>query len=225
MSAAVALSDTWTMGLAGTFRSGEVTSTAMLTTTDGDYYGLTLFSVFALAPSLNLGLSATYLHGNNDINIAGAVGSFDTDVITLAASLSGSVPVGDFTLSLSATASVSFEDRDSYIDSTLAFILGDNNTYASFQGGATLSQTFFNADGSSITPSVGLFGTYNQNSDDAAILVTGVNRDEIGFGATVTGGLSMNFVNGASASVNGNLGLFSDVTTWSVSGNLTIPLN
>ena len=76
------------------------------------------------------------------------------------------------------------------------------------------------------TPSVGLFGNYNFRDLELDILTNGVKAEQIGFGATVQGGLGLYLVNGAKASVNGTYGLFQDdVQSWSVTGNIVIPLN
>ena len=62
--------------------------------------------------------------------------------------------------------------------------------------------------------------------DETLTLVNGATGSENGFGAILNGGLNFNFAGGRTAGVNGSLGLLEDdVTTWSIGGNISIPLN
>jgi len=72
-----------------TFRTGDVSSTAMASTLDSDAFGFGAYATRRLNEEITGSASLEYAHGDHDIAIAGATGNFDTDEFRATAGLKG----------------------------------------------------------------------------------------------------------------------------------------
>ncbi len=76
-----------TAGVFSRYRDGEVKSTALAASLDSEFYGGEVYLSTTGAGGLRLVGAALYERGDNDIAIAGAIGSYDSRTITLQTSL------------------------------------------------------------------------------------------------------------------------------------------
>ncbi len=224
---AVQINPRTAVGIAGNYKTGEVSSAANAATLDGDYWGVSLFANHKLTSLLNLFGSVSYTHGQNDINIGGATGSFDVSVLAATTGLSGAVQLGEVVMTPSLMASIASVDRDAYVDSTGALVPGSTTETGHVSTGASFARTFEGSGAiETFTPSIGLFASYNFRSFEQRILASGIRAEQVGAGATLNGGVAFQFENGASAGINGSYGLFEQgVDSWSLNARLTVPLN
>jgi outer membrane autotransporter protein len=144
---------------------------------------------------------------------------FDADRITTMLRLSGSWNPGAWYVEPSARLIYAWENQDSFTD-TVGVSQPDysfNVGVASVGGkvGIPLIWT-----GGTLTPTVGLFGDYRFGDDTISTVATLPNIDN-GWSARLTGGLRWTFLNGLSASIDGDYGgLGQDVRFWRLRASL-----
>lgn len=216
-----------TLGISGNYKRAVAKSKATDSELEADYFSVAFSANRQLSANAALAFSASYTHGLNDISIGNSVGSFAIDAFSANASLSNSTDLREATLATSLSASLSQISREAYTDSNALFVPGSKNTSASFGANATVSRTYKDIGNfSSITPSLGISGSYNFREKLVANLVNGVEANQLGLGATLNTGFNATFQNGVSANLSSSYGLYQDnVQNWSVTGALIFPLH
>lgn len=211
-----------TIGFTGGYRQGEVTSDANASKLTGEYLSATLSGDFLLKEALSLRLAASYIHGENTLEIGGGTGDFGVDVYNASASLSGAFNRKGYVIEPRLSAGISRVMRDSYTDSNAVFVPGSDITSGNVNLGASISKTLTNIEGfRSITPSVSLGGGYFFREDFDAALTSGATAEQFGLGANLAAGIDMQLGDGMGINIGGSYGLFQDnIQIWSLNAKL-----
>ena len=212
------------LGVQLSFGQGDVSSAALNSTMDSDFFGITAFAAHQISTNVTLSGFIGYAHGTNELNLDGALGQFDTDIFSAGAKIQGSYLVDGFTILPDASVAFSQINDDSFLASNGVATNAKSLTLGTFAAGATVEKSFAGNNGSLITASFGLHGMYNSQSDNSLDLINGATIGETGFGVKITPSLNIDMANGGTFSVNGSYSRFSDVSDWSVGASLNIPL-
>jgi len=206
------------------FSQSEVSSVALDSTLDSDFFGITAFAAHQLSQNVALSGFVGYAHGTNDLDLNGALGRFDTDVFSVGAQIQGRYNLDGFTISPDASVTFSQVNNDSFLASNGVATNAKSLTLGAFSAGGSVSKSFVANDGSLITASLGLHGVYSTQSDNSLDLINGATIGETGFGVKLTPSLNIAMANGGTLSLSGNYSQYSDASDWSLGASLNIPL-
>ncbi len=214
------------IGFGAGFTTGEVTSDDLQSELDGDYFTVGLSARRQFGQAFSIAGTLSYSRGSNDISIVGDSGSFNVDALSASANISTAIPMSAWTLSPTAGFGLTKVWREGYADSAGDDIPSTSFLSGSLSGGVIASRTFTGAQrGWTVSPSLGLFGGYSFNDQDAAF-ATGGRAEDNAFGASLVAGLEFDLKGGATGSLNGSYGLFTEnVSQWSLGAQISIPLN
>lgn len=221
----VQLTDLLSVGLSGYVRTGTVKSTALLSKLDGTYFGISALAKYKIGEHWATSLSVGYSHGDNKVNLNGATGKFDTNALDIAASVNGKYAISEFTLAPTVSVGLSRFHNKGFVASNGVVTPSRKLTLGSLTFGGSLSRSFVTSQGITITPSVGATGVYAWRSGGALALINGANAGQVGLGAQLSPGLDIGLPGGAFVKVSGNVGLFSNITSYGTTGQVSIPLN
>lgn len=215
------------LGASLSYKTGDVTSTASASKLDGDYYGATLFASHQLTEVWNITGFAGYTHGDNDIDLDGATGSFNSETLSAGLQLQGRYFLADdIRINPDVTMAVSNTKNDGFLTSVGIDSIGTDITSYSASAGGTVSKTFA-IEGGAIIPSLGLHALYEESSGgDLQVVNGGTVSSNLGLGVTVSPAISVILDNGATMGLNANLTQYKkDVSSWTLGLSLKIPFN
>ena len=222
------INDRFTVGGLVTYNHGNVTSNAIASSLNSNFAGIGAFARTNVHDGLMLDTVINYQHGWNDINIAGATGSFDSDSIDIAAGLSKRFHFKpDWWLEPNLSLSYSNIHRSAYTDSTGAAVASSNIEQGRFTFGPKIGHIFAPASGSLSRGEIylGLNGVVDFISNGDASVGNGLVANDPGSGVQVSSGLNLTFENGWDASASATYMNIGTLDSFTASLNLRIPLN
>lgn len=223
VTAQTLLDNDTTLGFSGTIRQGKVESDNNNSRQDGDYLSLSVSSHRELDNNLVFGGALSFTQGDNDIDVDGNTGSFDVNIVSMSASLSGNLDWNQYQVTPKANMSLSQVKRDAYSDSDNNNIPSSKIKQQQITVGAVLSQQYLNSESfKSLTPSYGAHIGYFSQDDISTTLPNGAENKELGVGINFQAGVDFVTHNDLKANIKTQYGIFDgDASSWSVQGNLS----
>ncbi|MCC2111637.1 MAG: autotransporter domain-containing protein [Hyphomicrobiales bacterium] len=222
------ISPVFEIGGYGIYRDASSRSPASSSDINTQTLGAGLFSRLAIAPNVVLDLTGVYEHGWNDITISGADGNFDADAYSAGARLGAVLPLGnEFWLTPRTAVTYTHVKRGGYVDTAGTAVSGTNLDFGKATAEARLFKIFA-GDGrmlAAFTPSATFGGRWNFARPDQGVISTRVTVPIPEASGTIDADVTLDFVNGATATIGGGVAALSDgVTSWTVEGDLALPL-
>lgn len=217
------LSQTTTIGAFSRVRQGEVDSVSLNANLDSDFYGGGAFIAATSGSGMRLLAGALYEMGDNDINITGAAGSFDTDQVTLEARLDQRFAVGDHWIEPAVKVLYAHMSRDSYTDSTGTVVPGSDLDLGRVTFGPTIGTTW-QSGSTLIKPFARINGVWDFENEGDFTLSTGTVVSSADTAINLGGGVEVALTNGVAIKLAGDWYNFdSDFDAWSVTGGVGMP--
>ena len=221
------LSDTVDGGVFISLFHGDMDFDLFATDFDTVGYGVGGYLKFKLSDILRGGISTSYQYSENDINIGGARGSFDSGRFTLDASLSGFFMMGETRVVPSANLSWLRTDRDAYIDSAAMFVPGSVDDVVTATGALNFSRVFQSGSEkiSTIRPNIGVAVNFHLDQLDDIAFATGSRIETSSVTGSVLSGLTIHLVSGSSVNLTAGVnGIGGDTQSYSGIFRLSTPL-
>ena len=206
-------------------REGEVDSNALNAKLDSDFYGGGAFVSAPLAGGVNLTGAALYETGDNDISIQGATGSFDSDQWTLEGRIDKRIVRGRYWIVPALGLLYTNVDRDSYTDSTGAFVAGSELELGRFTYGPKIGTTI-QRQNAQVKPFMRINGVWDFVNEGDYLVAGGAVISDASTAINLGGGVEVAFLGGMVLSVGGDwYGFEDDLDSWSVTGAAALPLS
>lgn len=218
------VSNAWALGIFTAFTSNTSKTETINSNSDSFSYLIGPFVRFNPTPNITLSGSVSAGSTDTDLNVAGATSSFDSNQQLVTFGIRGNwsfAPAGG--ISYSVTRSDGFTDSNGNVNDS------STNRSGAINAGPTISYLHTLLDTgplASITPSLGINGTYNYKHSGDVTFNNGVILTSDDLSASLTPSATVRFTNGTSASLGyTRSGIFSDVDGWSVTGGASAPVN
>ncbi|PHS39055.1 MAG: hypothetical protein COA91_06930 [Robiginitomaculum sp.] len=209
-----------------TLKDGTVKSNALRAQLDATFYGASVFVRRKLDNKTYLSGTAGYSKGDNQLNLDGATGTFNTNVLTGTVRLQTNIKKGPFTLTPDAQFTVTEFRNSGYVLSNNQTALEKRLTYTDVSVGGKLAHAApTNGLGTKLRQGVrsnlGFRLVHAGRSGGLLQLTNGAFAEEIGFGVRVNGGINVPMDNNMQLHFGGNFALFNDVQTYSLIGRIS----
>lgn len=162
------------------------------------------YIVARLRENLLFDAYAAWGRSDNDADVAGGTGIFDTDRLMLRGTLTGDFNLGRWHFAPNVGVIYFTEDQEAFTHSLNVRIPGQNVSLGRVTFGPKVSTSFQSAKGNLITPHVGIKGIWDFESTDIVDLGTGLAEGNDGLRGRVEGGVSMSLSNGWSVMGEGH---------------------
>lgn len=149
--------------------------------------------IAAKLPDQNVFFDARIAYGqsDNDITLTTSTGSFQTERWLVSAKVSGLLEQGEIEIRPAVGVSYFEETQESYTDSVNAVISSQTFTQGEIRFGPTFAKTFYQNNGSTLKPRIGINGVWNFSVDNGtsttAVLDNGDLRARLDVGVTILG--------------------------------------
>lgn len=221
-------SDRSTVSVFTRYSGGDVTSRALTTALDSEFFGVGAAITSRTDAGLVLSLSALVEDGDNEANIAGATGKFDSDQWNVRGSIRKRFARGRHWIEPGASILYSEANLDGYTDSTGAFVPGQNTTLGRFTFGPRMG-TVISGNGRAvqeIRPHLAVRGMWDFESSGDRIVTTTAVATSGDIGINIAPGIDIAFVRGVFATFGGSYFAFdNDLDGWTLNGGFGAPLS
>ncbi len=144
--------------------------------TDGLGWMAGPYATARLTPNLYFDIRAAWGQSDNDVNVAGVTGSFDTTRWLVSGQLTGNLRHGDIRVTPEISLSYIGEDQDGYIDSNGTTVSSRNVGLGRLRFGPEISRRYQMASGIIIEPHLALRGLWD--FDGTGVTVGGINYSQ-----------------------------------------------
>jgi hypothetical protein len=127
------------------------------------------YATARLTPNLFLDVRGAWGQSDNDTNVAGVTGSFDTTRWLVSSQLTGNLQFGDVRMSPEISLSYIQEIRDSYVDSSGASVAAQTVSIGRLRFGPEISRRFELQSGIFVEPSIAIRGLWDFDGTDVTI--------------------------------------------------------
>lgn len=214
-----------TLGVFGRYKEGQVGSTALQSTLESDFYGGGVFAIMNLLQGARLLLGGLYEHGDNDIDIQGARGAFDTEQWTVEGRIDKRFTYGHYWVEPQVNVRYTSMDREAFTDTAGTLITGSDLRLGRLTYGPTLGTTITYADGTELKPVVRVNGIWDFENEGDFTLSTAAVFSSAETGLNLGGGFEMIFVNGMVLNLSGDWYTYDgELDAWSVQGGISASL-
>lgn len=223
------LSDAWALGVFTAFTSNTSRTATINSSSESFSYLVGPFVRFNPTPNITVSASVSAGSTDTDLNVAGATSSFDSTQQLVTVAIRGSWRDGNWTFAPAGGISYSVTRSDGFTDSDGNVNGASTNRSGAINIGPTISYLYTLLDSgpvASVTPMLGINGTYNYKHSGDVTFNNGVILTSDDLSASLSPGVSVGFTNGSSASVGyTRSGIFSDVDGWSLTAGASAPLS
>lgn len=214
-----------TVGAFGRFKEGQVESKALNSTLESDFFGGGAFAAVNIPGGARVMLGGLYEHGDNDIVIESAQGSFNTDEWTLEGRVDRRFTHGDHWIEPQVRISYTVVERQGFTDSVGNIIPSRNLNLGRLTFGPTIGTTIARPDGTEIKPFARINGIWDFENEGDITLLSGAVFSSADTGLNLGSGVEMTFVNGAAFRISGDWYTYEgNLEVWSVQGGVGAPL-
>lgn len=154
---------------------------------DGNGWMVGPYATVRLTPDLFFDFRAAWGQSDNDINIAGVTGNFETTRWLVEGQLTGNFLYGDYRISPEIKLSYIEENQDSYFDSANSFNPSQTVSLGRLRFGPEIAYRRTLDNGMIVEPHISLRGIWDFDSSDVTVGTTTFNGD--GFRGVVEAGI------------------------------------
>lgn len=213
-----------TLGAFGRYKEGQVGSTALQSTLESDFYGGGAFAALNFLGGARLLLGGLYEHGDNDIVIQGASGTFDTDQWTVEGRIDKRFTRGRHWVEPQVKVRYTGVDRDAYTDSAGTLIASSDLSLGRLTYGPTFGTTITKPGGTEVKPFARINGIWDFENEGDFTLSTAAVFSSADTGLNLGGGVEVSFVRGFVLTLSGDWYTYdSELDAWSVQGGIGAP--
>ncbi len=219
------LGERTTVGAFSRYREGEVDSTALNAKLDAEYYGGGVFLATTLGGGLRVVGAALIEHGDSDVRIDGATGSFDTEQVTLEGRISKRFTRGRLWIEPGVKVLWTDADNDDYTDSAGVAVVGRDLTLGRLTYGPTIGTTIDHGS-VRIKPFAKVHGLWDFETEGNFTTSTGVVFSSADSAINLGGGVAVAYASGLFLKIGGDWFAFdTDLEGWAISGGIGVPLS
>ena len=213
--------DTTTAGVFTRYREGEVDSVALASSLDSELWGGGVYLATTSAGGLRFVGAALFEMGENDITISGATGDFDSETITLEASLDKRITRGRTWIEPQLSFLYHKSDNDDFTDSAGNFVLGETIVLGRVSFGPRIGTTLGGGTRAEIKPFAKVNGIWDFERDDTVTASTGALLKTGETALNLGGGVDIVFVNSLALRVAGDWFTYDTALEgWSISAQI-----
>jgi hypothetical protein len=218
------------LGAQFSVKDGDVKSRALNARLDSTLYGVSGFVRHKLARRTVFSGMVGYQRGDNDLNLNGANGTYDSKILSGSARLQTSVQLGKDKNKTTFNPDVRFTahrlKNDGFVLSNGDMTLKKNITITHFSLGGDFTTQHLSEEAKAkgegpIRTRLGFHVVHTGHSGVLNLTNGIVDADEVGFGARVNGGVSKDLKDGVRVGFRGSFSYFDDVKTYSLSGRVS----
>jgi outer membrane autotransporter protein len=215
------VSDRTTAGVFTRYRDGEVDSTALASSLDSELWGGGVYLATASGGGLRFVGAALFEHGENDITISGATGDFDSETITLEATLDKRISRGRTWIEPQVSLLYHKSDNDDFTDSAGNFVIGDTNVLGRVSFGPRIGTSLGGNGRAQIKPFAKINGVWDFEREDTVTASTGGLLKTGEHAISLGGGVDITLVNGLALRIAGDWFTYdTELEGWSISGGI-----
>ena len=214
-----------TVGAFGRVKTGEVESRALNSALESDFFGGGAFAALNVPGGARVMLGGLYEHGDNDIVIESARGTFNTDEWSLEGRVDRRFTHGRHWIEPQVRIRYTVVERQGFTDSVGNPIPSNDLSLGRLTFGPTIGTTIARPDGTEIKPFARINGIWDFENEGDITLSTGAVFSSADTGLNLGSGVEMTFVNGTSVRVSGDWYTYEgSLEVWSVQGGVGAPL-
>lgn len=214
-----------TLGAFGRFKQGEVSSTALQSTLDSNFYGGGAFATLTVLGGARVMLGGLFEHGDNDIVIQSARSSFDTDQWTLEGRLDKRFTRGRHWVEPQVNIRYTAVDREGFTDSAGNVIASSDLNLGRLTYGPNFGTTITKPNGTEIRPFARINGIWDFENEGDFTLSTAAVFLSADAGLNLGSGVEVNFASGMALRLSGDWYTYDTaLNAWSVQGGISAPL-
>ncbi len=215
------VSDTTTAGVFTRYREGEVDSSALSSSLDSQLWGGGVYLATRGAAGVRFVGSALFEMGENDITISGATGDFDSETLTLEASLDKRITRGRHWIEPQLSFLYHKSDNDDFTDSAGNYVLGETNVLGRVSFGPRIGTTLGGNGRAEIKPFAKVQGIWDFERENDVTATTGALLKTGETALNLGGGLDITLVNGLALRIAGDWFTYdTELEGWSISGGI-----
>ena len=220
------VADNIIVGVLAQFDWAKDSSSVLASKVDGNGWLVGPYMSARIHENIYLDLRAAWGQSSNDIDVAGATGSFDTSRWLVKGTLAGNWMYESWRITPSAEVSYITESADAFANSTGTLVAGQDVSLGRLQVGPEIGYRFAHTADTFIEPFAGIKGVWDFDNPNAAI-INGVAVGPGDFWGRLQGGLNVTTTTGVNvrglASWDG-LGA-DDYNGYTLQGTINVPLN
>jgi hypothetical protein len=215
------------LGAQLTFKDGNVKSRALRSNLDGTYYGASAFVRHKLNTKTVFSGMVGFTGGDNELNLNGVTAQFDTDVLTASARIQTTLNLDKISFNPDASFTISKLTNDGFVASDGDIAPEKELTVTHFSVGGKFDQSYFtngvkgSTKGNRVRTHLGVHLVHTGRTGGLLTLINDIEADEVGFGARVNGGVTIDLKQGIQLGVRGSYTQFNDVNRYSLSGRIS----
>ncbi|HFB55187.1 MAG TPA: autotransporter domain-containing protein [Hellea balneolensis] len=219
-----------TLGAQLSVKDGDVKSRSLNARLDSTYYGVSGFVRHRMSRRTVFSGMVGYQRGDNDLDLNGANGTYNSKVLSGSARLQTTMRLGKGKNKGSFNPDIRFTahrlKNDGFTLSNGEMSLSKNITITNFALGGDFRHVLISDEAKArgegpVRTRIGLHLVHTAHSGVLNLSNGILDADEIGFGARVNGGISKDMKDGVRVGFRGSFSYFDDVKTYSVSGRIS----
>lgn len=198
------LSEDTTVGVFTRYRQGEVDSVALNSSLDATLWGGGVYLATTLGGGMRFIGAALYEVGDSDSTIAGATGSFDSETVTLEASLDRRITFGPNWIEPQLQLLYNSQDNDGFTDSLGNRIDGSTQELGRVSFGPRIGTSWGGNGTAQILPFAKIQGLWDFVHEDDVTVSTGAVQQTGETAVTLGGGVDVVLVSGVALRLAGD---------------------